>query len=1101
MTAPGESVPYNPFSSFVITASAGSGKTWQLTERYLRLAAALEDLKLSRILTVTFTRKAAAEMRQRIIESAARLVSSPRAEEEMGREMRAWSGGRGAVFPAQAANAILRNSQSMRVVTMDSFFGWLSARFSVEAGLPVGAEIAEGEGLLDLLRTAARRLLNSEEALPLLETAALLLEGEIDPILDFCRTLYRSYRPTLFLRYRGDWERMESDLALSGHDPYPLSRLSADLLAWLGALLEGWPASARGGEELRELCRAGDAAKLISSAFFKPQKEIFPATGRNDIEFSVNRSRLPPALRERAEEADSFLRRYLLCARVDRYNRLIRVLVGCYRVYERLAGEAKAEVSAMDFSDIAVGAFRLLEDPGIAFTVQSGVQHLLIDEFQDTSRLQWEIFRPMMEELTAGRGIFENQSFFAVGDVKQSIYGFREADYTLLEGLAASAARSGNARLVPLSRSYRSSPLIIDFVNAVFRSSGLDGFVEHETDLPRIGGSVTVYPLVKAAEGTTRKGDRWALDAKRIADSIQSLVDKKVPVAEKPAGPGREDWRFRPARFGDIAVIYRKKGCARSLEEELARRNIPCRRDEPGGFYRRDEVRDLLAFLDFLCDPHDRLALAALLRSPLCSLSEEDFSKVLRRAGRGSLRAALARVFPEASRLLERSLASSASSSPAQAAEAFLQATSARLRYRLFTGDDLAALNLDRMIDLLSSLSARGAGTVFECRRFLRRMSEEDETAMAGGAGECVRLMTVHKAKGLEFPILYLFDAAFTSPATGREKSFELLRRTGDDSPPVVYFPPASCSPEGNPVFDSWAAQAAEEAKREELRILYVALTRAAQRLFVSGVEPGTKEESESHRLILAGARALAASGKWTASGHDHLGQAAEVNLSDPTVLPFLPPVCPTLPVEVDESLLSPPSVPGLALVRPSDLAEEDHPDEKEEDPPEIPEKKRSLGIAVHRALEETLAGRPFSAERFLDWLMGAGHPDRGWVEEELSGDRRRLEAGGYFDRFRGARVRTEVTILRRESLDGGGERLIRGAVDLIASYPDRIDFYDYKTARISSGRVAAETARYRPQMELYAEALRVICGLPVTGYLVFTALGEVVRMVKNEKI
>ncbi|MCX6349579.1 MAG: UvrD-helicase domain-containing protein, partial [Candidatus Aureabacteria bacterium] len=323
--------------------------------------------------------------------------------------------------------------------------------------------------------------------------------------------------------------------------------------------------------------------------------------------------------------------------------------------------EVKAEAGVVDFPDIAVGAFRLLQDPGIAFTVQSGVQHLLIDEFQDTSRLQWAIFQPMMEELTSGRGIFDRQSFFAVGDVKQSIYGFREADYTLLEALASETASSKTVRLVRLSRSWRSSPLIVDFVNAVFGGSGLEGFQVHQTALPALGGSVTVYPLIPVGEGTTRKGDRWALDAQRIAASIRALVEQGVTVAEKTTEGGKDTYRRRPARWGDIAVIYRKKQCARALEEELARRNIPARRDEPGGFYQRCEVRDLLAFLDFLCDPEDRLALATLLRSPLIGLSEAEFSLLLKRAGKGSLRRALEASFPEAFRLLDRALKVSAS--------------------------------------------------------------------------------------------------------------------------------------------------------------------------------------------------------------------------------------------------------------------------------------------------------------------------------------------------------------------------------------------------------------------------------------------------------
>ncbi|MCX6348478.1 MAG: PD-(D/E)XK nuclease family protein [Candidatus Aureabacteria bacterium] len=198
----------------------------------------------------------------------------------------------------------------------------------------------------------------------------------------------------------------------------------------------------------------------------------------------------------------------------------------------------------------------------------------------------------------------------------------------------------------------------------------------------------------------------------------------------------------------------------------------------------------------------------------------------------------------------------------------------------------------------------------------------------------------------------------------------------------------------------------------------------------------------------------------------------------------------------MDERILTPPPAPGIVLVRPS-AAREDEPSEvREEEPPEIPEKKRSLGIAVHRALEERAGGRSFSPGGFLDWLMGPAHPDRGWVEKELLGDLARLEKSDFFARVRGAKITTEVPLLRRDSIPGEGERLIRGAVDLLAVYPGRIEFYDYKTARLTRERVERETARYLPQMELYSEVLGEIFGLPVTGYLVFTALGKIVRAV-----
>ncbi len=1092
---------FNPYRSFVITASAGSGKTYQLVQRYLYLASVLADGRLSRVLTVTFTRKAAAEMQQRIIESAADLLTSPDSRRELEEDVKGWSGGKARPSAVELANLILRNSQSMRVVTMDSLFSWLAGRFSMEAGLPVGAEIADESQISELYQTAWFRLLNRPECRENLEQAAFLVEGELQVIRGFLEGLYRVYRPTIYSRFEGRGEELEGSLLLEEDDRYDEKMLERDIWGWLKRLLaeEAWVSKRDLREEVEGFQKRRDFPGLLSSPFFKPAKASWPGGLEAGVNFSVNLTRLPRPLKEWSLEADACLERFTRVRRVKSYNRLIGSLLGLYGEYERIMGEIKQEAGLVDFADISVAAFKLLQDPGIAFTLQSGIQHLLIDEFQDTSNLQWEFFRPVMEELLSGGGIFDDQTFFGVGDIKQSIYGFREADYTLLEGLASEASSSPVLSLLSLHRSHRSSPLIIDFVNAAFGKSSLPSFEEHQTEIPPLGGAITVYPLIEKGEGTFKKADRWRLDAVRVAESIEALVAKQVPVAEKVKGEEGVEYRRRPAAYGDIAVIYRKKNASAYLEAELARRGIPCRREETGGFYERREVQDILALLDLLSDPADNLALATVLRSPLIGVPEEELATLLAGSGRGR---SLWKVFQERgekelARVLRETVDGIGRRPLSEVVESFFQAADVRLAYRVSTGDELPLLNLDKVIDLLATLSARGVASIRECRRVLDKMSEEDETRMAGEAENCVRLMTVHKAKGLEFKVLYLFDAAFTLPRIGGSSNFVLLRRRDPDRPPLVYFPPSFCLPDGHPAFDSWKEEAELEAEEEEMRILYVALTRASQYLFVSGVEPGGKSVP-FYKRILEGALKVAGEGRWERATVDHAGQLVEVALRDPTTLPELEKTEPPAVEKVDESIFRPDGWrKATVFLRPSAADK----DEEEPDRPGlaetmIPEKFRALGLAVHKAMELKCCGGDFSPAPFLDRLMERSHPDRSWVEEELAKDLRAMEESNFTARVEGAELKTEVSVLNYLSGDGGADRIVTGVVDLLAIYPDRVDFYDYKTTRLKPGGEPREVKKYRPQMELYLDALREIFPKQVTGYLVFTSTGKVVKLV-----
>ncbi len=1089
---------FNPYQSIVITASAGSGKTHQLAHRYLHLAASLEEKELSRILTVTFTRKAAAEMQQRIIREAARMVFSPRRCLEMDERIRSWSGGKARADSFRAAARILRNSQTMRVLTMDSFFSWLARRFSMEAGLPIGAQVAEATQESEFHREAWFRLLQDPDCRELLRSTAVLLEGELSRIRDFLRDLYRKYRSTLDSSYGGDISAWREDLVLRDEDPYPRARLEDDLWAWLEGLLSSplWEKSIDKREALAEYLRRRDLPGLLSSRFFKPEKGSFPEDGKTAVEFSPSKGKWPRAFKEELEEAAAYLGRYYLTRKIESYNRLLNKLLDLYSLYRDRVREVKSESGLVDFPDLAGGARKLSLDPGIAFTIQSGIQHLLIDEFQDTSPLQWEFFRPIEEELLSGSGLFEEQSFFAVGDLKQSIYGFREADFTLLKRLEEEARGGGPLQLLTLNRSYRSSPLLVDYFAAVFAGTELPDFQKQATDLPPSGSSVTIYPLITVDEGGSQKPRRWRRDAARIAASIKAVKEQELPVTVSAEEDGKVKYFQRPPSWSDIGVVYRKKEAAIYLESELNRQGIPCRREEPGGFYDRPEVRDLLALLDFFADTGDDLALATVLRSPLLGLNEEEFSRLLasRRRPKSLWETFRRRGRKPLVRIMEGSLSLLERDSLCRTVESFLQDTEARLRYRIADRDELAALNLDKIVDLLAHLSARGDASLGECRLALERMADEDETRMAGGAADCVRLMTIHKAKGLEFPILYLFDGAYTASEVTRKNSLVLLRGGGGDYPPLFYIPPAFAYPAGQERFDSWLEQSVEQAEAEELRILYVALTRAAQHLFISGVDPG-KGDPIFYELLRRAGEALQKEGDWEASATDPAGQPVLFSLSDSTPLPTRPETPAPLREVVDEKIFDAGKDQAeVIMVRPSDPEGEEG-EGAADDSSLIPERYRVLGTAVHRMMEEWCRGKKEDLNRILDRLLESRHPDRPWVEKALAHDRERMEEIRFFERFRGARLQPEVPILDYIKKEGQADRIVTGIIDLLAVFPDRVEFYDYKTSRIDPGRERTQAERYRRQMVLYRDALSDIFSLPVRGRLVFTATGGLVEL------
>ncbi|MGD8497549.1 MAG: UvrD-helicase domain-containing protein, partial [Chromatiales bacterium] len=654
-----------PGRNATVFASAGSGKTWLLVTRMLRLL--LAGARPGGILAITFTRKAAGEMRARLL---ARLRDWACAEPETLAHMLEAIG----VEPDAAAvrrarglyETILFDPQPMRMTTFHAFCQDVLRRFPLEAAVPPGFELLEATG--ELRARAWDALFAEATREPDAETAAAL-----QALFDGCRGLDNTRRALDgFLEHRGDWWAYTEDR------PDPVGHASARLAEYLQVDAESQPeaeliaaeASAlqRFGELLRRHPTATnlgaaetldaalapqtaseDAFRLAWAVFFtgagQPRKRKASATqarrmgAEGEQEFLGLHQRLVRAL----QKARSVIAAMQTLATNQAW---LRAGARYLSHYERL----KAELRLLDFTDLEWRSYRLLNHADNALWVQykldARIDHLLIDEFQDTNPTQWRLILPLLEELAAGESE-RGRSVFLVGDPKQSIYAFRRAKPELQDTAADWLDQHLGARRQGLDKSWRSAPVIMQLVNEVFTSTALAdrivGFPHHDTHRQELWGRVELLPLAIPPESepesapsalrdplaeprTYDPNSAQLAEGRLIAERIASLIRSRTPIQ---AGDG-----IRPVGYDDIVILMRGRTHAAAIERALREAKIPYSGIERGTLLDALEVQDLVALLQLLTAPHDDLALAQVLRSPIFDATDDDLIRLARTSGR-----------------------------------------------------------------------------------------------------------------------------------------------------------------------------------------------------------------------------------------------------------------------------------------------------------------------------------------------------------------------------------------------------------------------------------------------------------------------------------
>ncbi|EPX84418.1 DNA helicase/exodeoxyribonuclease V, subunit A [Rubellimicrobium thermophilum DSM 16684] len=868
----------DPRVSTWLGANAGSGKTRVLTDRVARLLLGGTDPQA--ILCLTFTKAAAAEMQTRLFRRLGAWALMPDAP--LVAELRALGLTEG-IGPLDLPRArrlfaqALETPGGLRIQTIHAFCAALLRRFPLEAGVsPQFRELDDGEAAALRAEVAEALALGPEGAL--LEAVA-----RHDPRLDLDELLQAVLtRRDSFLPAATETE-LRAALGLkpeSGEDSLLACLEGAErrqLLREAAAVLQtgrtkGDKAAAALFERIaaRTAPTLDDLAALADLCLYKSGDRRHTAKPDAFLSAELRKSHpeLAEALRQLAVDVEAAHDLRLCLAAHDRNRALHAWATAFMQAYE----QRKAACGALDFDDLIARALGLLTDPAVAswvlWRLDGGIDHILVDEAQDTSPAQWAVIRRLAEEMTSGWSADPDRprTLFVVGDRKQSIFSFQGADAEGFDGMAREfgtrMAQAGRRLMLQdLEYSFRSSPVVLRAVDACFAADhgGLGNRPPcHRAFRAQMPGRVDLWAPIPPAESagddrpwtdpvdarSPRDPDRVL--AARIAQTVRAMLDSgHVPVERD----GR--WYRRPVTPGDIMILVQRRNVLfHAIIRELKAADLPVAGADRLRLREELAVRDVEAVLRFLALPQDCLALACALRSPLFGWSERQLYDLARPRPEGqtlweALEAAPPAPHVDHARAVLHDLRDRADFlRPHELIARLLLRHDGRRRLVARLGPECE----DGLDALLAQALAWEAQAVPSLTGFLawRAGDRTEVKRQMGTADGRIRVMTVHGAKGLEAPVVILPDCRKRRP--GKPPPLLAMK----DGRVAVWPGPVEDQP--RILRERRAASIAAEA-HERQRLLYVALTRAESWLVVCAAGDCGNGAESWHGLVREGLR------------------------------------------------------------------------------------------------------------------------------------------------------------------------------------------------------------------------------------------------------
>ncbi len=1126
----------HPKISAWVGASAGTGKTHVLTARVLRLM--LTGTPPENIVCLTFTKAAAAEMKNRIFVELGRWTTlsdgeltgeiAARVDEQADEKMLARA--------RQLFALVLDLSGGLQIQTFHSFCQALLGRFPLEADMSPGFEGIDEAEANELMQSAKDKMLAATRAPLALElqqaldvVAALVTERTFDEVVD--RLSFEAPLLKRAVRACGGtagllaelYRRLGATVGETVHDiianACASERVDQSALLGLASAMQSGSKNDQSRAaaimqfiELSEnqrpghfsaykaafLTKAGTALKTVAT------KKILDANESLKAIIEAEQQQLlvveEACVRQKAATATAALLRLGL-EQLRRYNHV------------------KGERGLVDFDDLIDRTVTLFSQaevaPWILYKLDNRIDHILVDEAQDTNRDQWRVVETLAAEFFAGDGARDiERTIFAVGDAKQSIFSFQRADPREFIGARNRVFAQANSvghrtEAIPLSLSFRSGEAVLSLVDSVFSEGGraweglsADGeIVAHRFKRVGHAGRVELWPLehvakpekADLAEECGEGGWQMPVDQAPVDDAEQRCAWRIASHIHRSVGTRPLPSRGRAVQAGDILVLVRRRTAfVDHLVKALKTLGVPVAGRDRMVLLDELPVMDLLAVAQFAVLPTDDLTLAVVLKSPLVGLSDDDLFR-LAHGRSGSLWNALYAMredthFKDAYQLLVGILNRADIGGPFDFFNHILIDLDGRRKLAGRLGDEIHD-PVDELQEEALAFELTHSASLLAFIERVRRNNTQIKRDMEQ-AGDRVRIMTTHSAKGLQAPIVYLSDLV----------GLPDLSRDGRLLPLEPDMPLG-------PTISVWASQARGlpeiEAAREQLkarqlseyrRLLYVALTRAEDDLYVAGWR-GANEPGEDcwYKLISDGFDGL------DAAEHMSEGRAIRCIEVEQTAAVEAPiemgdghRVETVAPAWLFEAMPTEPTpVKPLAPSRP------------DEEPAVTGPLDRSTGQRFRRgnllhALLQWLPDMPPAARQpaALAYLRRAddlsdGDAQAFWQEVEAVLDDPAL--GALFGP--GSRAEVPIAGLVETASDPAG-RPIAGQVDRLVASDDQVMIIDYKTNRPPPAQVSGVPDVYLRQMGLYVRALKsVYPGKKITAALLWTDAARLMEL------
>jgi ATP-dependent helicase/nuclease subunit A len=861
----------NPNQSVFVSANAGSGKTHVLASRVIRLL--LQDVAPSRILCLTFTKAAAANMASRVFDKLADWTKL--ADAELSRQILATGAPEPASQELTAARRLfartIETPGGVKIQTLHAFCERLLHLFPFEANVPARFEVQDDMRQAELFRHVRRKVLAEASS------SGGALGAALNRVMDECR-------PEGFDGLIKEAMRQSAiSRALSPHDPVEILRRSLDLvegrdvaciereMAEDGIAPDRWielaarlESGAKADQDRAKLLRAAHAAYRLTSSSSSREDclDFYLAlffTKDGDPRNSLMTNGLARAHPEIAAELDAEQMRLDTlreeCKRAATLDRTRALILLASAIFERYH-EEKAARGILDFDDLIEKTLTLLERSDarwVLYKLDSGIDHVLVDEAQDTSEAQWKILEALTGDFAAGRGQSHGRrTFFAVGDEKQSIFSFQGAAPHMFATMRRKFDTKFTAGAqpfahVPLTLSFRSAPGILSAIDKVFEhadhQNGLvvanEDWKRHQALKHQLPGFVELWPLAAAQPGDDPRAWTLPLDlldaqdpanlvAQRAAQKIAQLIDPRSGEFVHDS----QTLQRRAVVPGDILILVRTRGpFFEAMIRALKKRAIPTAGADRLELAQHIAVMDLLAAGRASLLPQDDLALACVLKSPLVGLDDDDLMALapdravsLFDALQASEDAKHAVAMNKLARCRAR-----AGGGPYAFYAALLGADGGRRDIEARLGPE-AGDAVDELLRLAIAHEEAGAPSLAAFLNDLEGLEHSVKRDMETGE-DAVRVMTVHAAKGLEAKIVFLPDGCGLPSPRHDPKIFALDTKVAGEQT-------IGWSPKTNLDCETIAAarsKARGAARDEYRRLLYVAMTRAEERLYVAG--------------------------------------------------------------------------------------------------------------------------------------------------------------------------------------------------------------------------------------------------------------------------